>query len=303
MKHTRFTLMIFGMLLSCFTLPEVAKAEGSRSYIAPGGSDNRACSRSQPCRTFDGALVKTDEGGEIIALETSTYDPTTITKSITLTAAPAADVVIRATSGNAVTINAGEHDTVVLRGLKLSGPGKDSNTNGVLMVETTQGMVIIENCVISNFGTGVHAVNINSARLGITDSVMRNNQTGLLVHLHGADMNGAFATSTRFEHNSVGAKILGGKQLVMKSCVAVANNIGILADPSGTLVISDSLVTKNQAGIEARGTARIFFSTSHISGNGTGLKSDGVVHTMGNNMLIQNDVDHAVPGFVAIPGA
>jgi hypothetical protein len=104
-KYTKLTLMIIGLLFSCFTFVEVAKAEGARSYIVPSGSDNRSCSRSQPCRTFDGALAKTDEGGEIIALETSTYDPTTITKSITLTAAPGADVVIRATSGNAVTLN------------------------------------------------------------------------------------------------------------------------------------------------------------------------------------------------------
>jgi hypothetical protein len=57
----------------------------------PGGSDNRPCTRNQPCRTFDGALAKTDPGGEIVALETGSYDPTTVTKSITLSSAPGAD--------------------------------------------------------------------------------------------------------------------------------------------------------------------------------------------------------------------
>ena len=65
-------------------------------------------------------------------METGTYDPTTIAKSITLAAAPGADVAIRAASGNAVTINANIGDTIVLRGLRLGGPGKNvAGTNGV----------------------------------------------------------------------------------------------------------------------------------------------------------------------------
>lgn len=83
MRITKATVMTMGFLLTCLTFVTPAHAQGARSYISPSGSDNRPCSRNQPCRTFDGALAKTEAGGEIVAMETGTYDPTTITKAIT----------------------------------------------------------------------------------------------------------------------------------------------------------------------------------------------------------------------------
>src|SRR4029453_16525501 len=102
MKITKLTVIMMGLLLTCLTFASTARADGVRSYISPSASDNRPFTRNQPCRTFDAALTKTDAGGEIIALETGAYDPTTITKAITLAAAPGADVAIHATTGNAV---------------------------------------------------------------------------------------------------------------------------------------------------------------------------------------------------------
>ena len=87
MRITKAPVMIMGLLLTCLTFFSTARADGARSYVSPSGSDNRPCTRTQPCRTFDGAMAKTDAGGEVIAMETGAYDPTTITKSITLGAA------------------------------------------------------------------------------------------------------------------------------------------------------------------------------------------------------------------------
>src|SRR5262245_58796374 len=112
MRITKTTTLMLGMIFTCFL---TAHAEGARSYISPNAHNNKPCSFNQPCSSFDGALAKTDAGGEIVALETGIYDPTTITKPITLAAARGADVVILATTGNAVTINANGGDEVVLR--------------------------------------------------------------------------------------------------------------------------------------------------------------------------------------------
>lgn len=302
MKYTKPTLMIIGLLFSCFSLVGAAKAEGSRSYISPSGSDNRQCTRSQPCRTYDGALAKTDPHGEIIALETGTYDPATVTKSITLTAAPGTDVVIRATTGNAVTINVGQLDTVVLRGLKVSGPGQNSNANGVMIAADSRGAIFIENCVISNFATGVHAMPNENAKLGITDSVIRNNQIGARVHFGGAGLGGAFAARTRFEGNSTGVHTSGSIPFVAKECVAAGNNIGFLADPIGDLVISNTLVTKNAKGIEARGSGMIRIASSTITSNGTGIASDTFIRSMGNNMVTANDIDESITTIIVLVG-
>ena len=303
MKYSKLTFMFIGLMFSCFSIVDTAKAEGSRSYISPSGSDNRQCTRSQPCRTFDGALAKTDANGEIIALETATYDPTTITKSITLTAAPHADVVIRSTNGAAVTIYNLNDATVVLRGLKLSGGGKNSNSVGVSLTEAGSATsVFIENCLISDFGTGINAVDNDSGRLGINNSVIRNNNIGLMTSFSGSDMMGASATHTRFEHNEIGVKALSGKAIVLKQCVAAANSTGFLAGAGGSFVISDSLVTKNQLGIDIQQTGHLILASSIISSNNMGVFSAGSVNSMGNNMFNENDIDRTGTLFIPISG-
>lgn len=295
MKYAKLALMITGLLFSCFTIGGAAKAEGSRSYISPSGSDNRQCTRSQPCRTFDGALAKTDEGGEIMALETSTYDPTTITKSITLTAAPGADVVIRSTNGTAVTVNGLSGAIIVLRGLKLSGAGKNSNSVGVSLTQSNGGTsVLIENCVITDFATGINAINNDSARLGLTDTIIRNNNTGVITRFSGSETMGAFAFRTRFEANTAGALTLGGKTFVVKECVAAANIIGFLAEQGGSFIISNSLITRNDAGVEIR-TGHLALASSVVSGNVTGMSVQGSVSSRGDNIFIDNGVDKSTP--------
>src|SRR5262245_38586878 len=104
MNRMKLNLMMIGLLLVYLCVTSIAKAEGARSYVSVTGADNKPCSISQPCRSFNAALTKTDAGGEIIALDTGSYDPTTITKAITLAAAPGVDASVRATTGNAVTI-------------------------------------------------------------------------------------------------------------------------------------------------------------------------------------------------------
>jgi uncharacterized protein (AIM24 family) len=153
--------MAMGLLLTCLSFVSTARADGARSYISPSGSDNRPCTRNQPCRTFDAAIAKTDAGGEIVALESGTYEPATISKAITLAAAPGADVGIHVSTGNAVTVTASSGDVVVLRGLRLTGPGKNvAGVNGVLLDVTSPNCCVavnLENSIVSDFDRGVQA--------------------------------------------------------------------------------------------------------------------------------------------------
>jgi hypothetical protein len=213
MKITKHTVTVLGLLLTCLSLSATARADGARSYISPAGSDNRPCTRNQPCRTFDGALVKTDAGGEIVAMETGTYDPTTVTKSITLAAAPGADVAIRAATGNALTVSANSGDVIVLRGLRLSGPGKNvAGTNGVFFNIASPNCCVsvnIENSTISDFERGVQMELGVASRLLVSDSIMRSNKIGMNIFVGGADGNGVSIDRTRFESNEVGVKHFG----------------------------------------------------------------------------------------------
>jgi Right handed beta helix region len=294
------TLMMLALLFSCFTFSSTARADGFRSYISPSGSDNRPCTRTQPCRTFDGAMAKTDEGGEVIALETSAYDPATVTKSITLTAAPGADVVIKAATGNGVTISPMHSATVVLRGLKIVGPGKAAGTFGVMVDPENIGLGLsIENCLITDFGVGIKALQVNSAQVLVSDSVLRNNTTGALIRIGGVELMGAAFTRTRFERNAVGLQVGTGREVSVKDSVATANGSGFLAT-SGSITILNSMASKNGTGIDTEGFGSITIGYSIVTGNSVGFAAHGSIRSMGNNMVEGNDLDLAASPNITI---
>jgi hypothetical protein len=297
MKITKLTVMTLGLFLSFLSLTATARADGSRSYISPSGSDNRPCTRNQPCRSFDGALAKTDAGGEIVAMETGTYDPTTLTKSMTLAAAPGADVAIRVNSGNAVTIAANPGDSVVLRGLRLGGPGKNvAGTAGVFFNIQSPNCCVavhIEQSVISDFERGVHMELGVASRLVISDSVLRANKSGVHMFVGGADGNGASFERVRFEANEVGLRHFGGNSAAVSNSVASGNGIGFQTEGSGKIELFNTVASKNGTGVKADGGI-IRLAYCSVTGNGTGVSaSGGTIGTMGNNMVINNDIDIA----------
>lgn len=296
MNGTKLNVMMIGLLLSCLGFVSTARAEGSRSYISATGSDNRPCSRNSPCRTFDGALTKTDAGGEIVAMDTGTYEPTTVTKSITLAAAPGADVSIRATSGNAVTVNASTGDVVILRGLRLSGPGKTApGTNGVLVNISSPNCCIsvhLESCFVSDFEKGVQMQLGVAGRLIVSDTVVRSNSIGVNFSVGGTESQGASFERSRFEKNDVGLLVHNGNSVSVSNSIGTANGVAFQAN-GGRVDIFNSVATKNGTGIECSG-GQIRIAYSSVMGNGHGVTANsGLVSSMGNNMVINNDIDVA----------
>jgi hypothetical protein len=103
-----------------------------------------ACALAAPCRTFACALTQTAAGGEIDVLDPAGYGTVTITKAISIVNDGVGVAAIGASSGNAITINAGASD-VHLRGLTIEGLG--TGTNGILF--HTGGNLAIENCAVA----------------------------------------------------------------------------------------------------------------------------------------------------------
>jgi hypothetical protein len=230
-------------------------------------------------------------------METGTYDPTTVNKSITLAAAPGADVAIRVNSGNAVTIAANAGDDIVLRGLRLGGPGKNvAGTNGVFFNISSPNCCVavhIEQSIISDFDRGVQMELGVASRLLVSDSVIRANKIGINMFVGGADGNGAAIDRTRFERNEVGLHHFGGNSAAVSNSVASGNGIGFQTEGGGKIELFHTVATKNQTGIKADGgTIRVAYCS--ITGNGTGMSaSGGTIGTMGNNMVLNNDIDVA----------
>jgi hypothetical protein len=107
-------------------LPGVAKAQNVRTYVSGSvGDDANPCSRTAPCKTFDGTISKTAEFGTINPIDLGAFGVVTlINKTLTIdggeqTAVVGANV-ITAPPIDEVTIN-GDGKDVILRRLRISG--------------------------------------------------------------------------------------------------------------------------------------------------------------------------------------
>jgi hypothetical protein len=118
---------IAGALLACGLSAVPAQAGPNRTWVSGKGTDSGACPVTAPCRTFAFALTQTASGGEIDVLDPAGYGTVTINQAISIVNDGVGVAAIGASSGNAITINAGASDSVHLRGLTIEGLGSGVN--------------------------------------------------------------------------------------------------------------------------------------------------------------------------------
>src|SRR5436853_7548105 len=123
-KVMLLSIMCAAVLLSLVYV-DFASAQATRTWVSGVGDDANPCSRTAPCKTFAGAISKTAAGGEINVLDPGGFGGVTITKSITLRSTFEAGVLVSGT--NAIIVNAGVNDTVILEVLDIEGLGTGLN--------------------------------------------------------------------------------------------------------------------------------------------------------------------------------
>src|ERR1700687_6160544 len=111
---------VFAYLCASFlsigaSLPALALA--NRVFVsARSGNDSNSCNNIlTPCQTFAGAVLQLNPGGEAIVLDSGGYGPVTITQAVTIEAPAGVLAFIHPPSGDAMTINAGVSDKVIIR--------------------------------------------------------------------------------------------------------------------------------------------------------------------------------------------
>jgi len=127
----------------------------ARVFVASYGNDSNPCTFLSPCKTFQQAVNVVDAGGEVTAIDSAGFGPILITKAVTITSPNGVEAGIVANAkADAIDINAGPNDAVVLQGLTLNGSGVAYN--GVVF--NSGGSLTVTNCVVQNFfynGVGV----------------------------------------------------------------------------------------------------------------------------------------------------
>jgi len=299
--------MTFGaLLMMSFAWTAAAQAQGfvvSRTFVSSAGSDANACSRTAPCLTFAAAAPRTAARGEITALDSGAFGNITITKALTLQAAPGVQAMLGAMSSKTpIVVNAGESDVVVLRNLHISRNGQGTATRGIEF--NSGGALHIEHCVVTGFSdTGIYAATsgFNSDGAGpelfVKDTIARDNGTGVF-------LGNVFASidRSRAENNvTAGVWAYFDSSLTIRDSVMAGNeNYGLRAGPhNSTVYAEDCVVTNNGAvGILSEPVTygpnvKIYVSHTMISGNNEGLRRplDGAIYSFGNNRLTNNNTN------------
>jgi parallel beta helix pectate lyase-like protein len=297
-----FTSIAVLMLLVTGATPALAQA--SRTFVSSLGDDANACSRSAPCRTFDGAIAKTNAGGEINVLDSGGFGSVTITKSITIANDGVGVAGVQASSINGITISAGISDIVVLRGLDIEGLG--AGLSGISV--QSAGVVHVENCTINNFTQlGIDFVpssaTATTSQLHVSNSIIRDNKSlpsgGGIRIKPGANVSAkGMIENTQLRNNIFGLRVEDNSTITAKNTTAAGNTISgfITVSSAGlvTLNLDSCVATGNLWGIKVDNpNARVRIANCTIAGNSNGLATSGGgnIFSFGNN----NNADTGAP--------
>jgi len=311
MNHFRTLFAILAVFCASL-IPFRADALANRVFVsARSGNDANACDNiATPCQTFAGAVVQLNPGGEAIVLDSGGYGPVTITQSLTIEAPPGVLAFIHPPAGDAITVNAGVSDVVVLRGLVLNG----STGNGIIV--NTAGTVHIENCVISGFRGGLSAsglfLGLAGSNMFVKDTIFRQNQFGARFQ------NGRTSIDhCRFEGNLADGVLVEGGVVTIRDSVSAGNGgSGFAVFPvpftsqSAILNVYQCMSTNNGfGGLSAEnigtGSAIARVANSSVSENtGVGLLNGGgggsvTFASLGNN-LVEGNTGFATFGTITV---
>ncbi|MGI9068890.1 MAG: right-handed parallel beta-helix repeat-containing protein [Pyrinomonadaceae bacterium] len=165
---------VFYTSLLIALISSAAQAQASRTWVSGVGDDLNPCSRTAPCKTFAGAIAKTQAGVEINALDAGGYGSGIIRKSITIDGTGVMAGLLAIPGSFGITIDISEvkdpsTSAVRLRGLSINGMG--TAANGINL--NTAGSVSIEDCVIDGFkGSGIR---VGAGRVFVRNTTIRNN--------------------------------------------------------------------------------------------------------------------------------
>src|SRR5690242_11448674 len=109
MTYTRFFAAIAAFATAMLLFAAPASAQATRTWVSGIGDDANPCSRTAPCKTFQGAISKTAPSGEIECLDPGGFGAVTITKAITIDCEmighASGGVLVAGTNG--IVVNAG----------------------------------------------------------------------------------------------------------------------------------------------------------------------------------------------------
>jgi hypothetical protein len=310
---------LFAFFVFTLALASAAEAQATRTFVSGVGNDADPCSRTAPCRTFAGALIKTFINGEINALDAGGYGTVNITKSITIDGNAAhSSILASGATGVIVNIAAGNandpHRSVRLRNLSINGTGPSGTVGtrtGIDGVRFLSGSsLFIEHTIINDFSQDGVEVNGpagegNFIQVAMRDVEIRNcNGTGFEAnHANAAGQVVAMLTNVSIHTCAFGVDATNRTRIGIKNSVFTQNATAGLRQ-TGTdnvMNLDDLFVSFSTTGIQSVAGSTIRVSDTIVTQNATGLNTNGgTITSLSGNSVNGNTADGAFTG-AAVP--
>jgi len=320
------------LLLFCAGAAQAAP----QTFVSAKGDDANPCDQDKPCRTFAGALLKTDVGGEVAVLDAGEYGPFKVTHSVKVTA-EGVYAGVTALSGDAVELAPPAGSVVALRGLTITGKGGVRGINYLAPGPSREegdaeaGVTLhVEGCTVSGFGdsgiafhgqgslfvkdttvrgNGSDGIGLRPAsgvrvRASVVNCRLEKNFSGLVAYADG-EVHAAARDTVAAGNKDVGFVATGpGVHVQLQDCVATHQNNGLTAAASGRATVEGCLLSNHKVGIWVINGGKVFLSGTTVSDNEVGLDNfqpnPGSVYTFANNRLFNNGVNaQGKPSFIA----
>jgi len=305
MTKSLFRQFAFGGVVIAAIYAAPAQAAATRTWVSGTGDDINPCSFTLPCQTFNGAIAKTDPGGEISVMGSGGYGTVLITKAITINGEGNLAGIL-ASGGTAITVAAGAGDRVILRNLHLNGAGVGNTGINII----SAGGVTIDNCFIYGFkggfvgGVGVNVAAGANVQVDVRNTNITNSSFGFLAQTTGgfvsaslenvrmndlpgvgvgAQSSGVFiSVRNAFIKNAGFAAILGSgpsSQINVDHSELTNSAIAVSVTASGaTIRLNDNAIYNNTTDLAISGGGTIATANNNkAGGNGAGAVPNGTV--------------------------
>jgi hypothetical protein len=252
-----------------------------RTFVASFGIDVDGCKVAAPCATFAAAAAQTQEGGEIVVLDSGQFGPLTITTSIAIIGPGGVHAGIAVASGTGIVI-AAPGKRVRLEGLSVQGTG------GAIGVRIDAAdLVIVERCSVIGFSDAGIKSAASGARIFVHDSRVSDNLTG--IKLEGPTT--IIVEASRIESNvGQGVALTTGPATIANSTVVRNGGHGVSIQGAST-AIAGTLIAENGAdGIHATAAASTALTLS-LSASQVRRNNNGVVLVASSGASIGADIE------------
>lgn len=310
MSKFRFTLNILTVTIFTLTVTLVAQAQANRTWVSGVGDDMFPCSRTAPCKTYAGAIVKTAKDGEISTLDPGGFGAVTITKSVTINGGGAGSGYgsIIAASVNGIVINitdaADVRKSVRLDWLNINGVS--TGLDGIRFVAGNT--LHVSNTLIDGFtGDGIDAdfsaPHGTSTTLIVENTRIRNcGGNGIRTDaFSGADKIKAIIANSWITKCNVGVNFVNGTLGTINDSTVGSNTshglqVGEPSSGSNLNVASTMIVNNGGTGVNVLNSSRARIASCKIFQNNVSLAPAALVDSGGNNNIAGNGTDTAPGG-------